>query len=75
MTKFNSSTTLQTGNMRVYPFYDSLWVYTDAVIHVPPKINTYILTTLTTPEGDVTTTVSPYINGSNHLVSINGRVV
>ena len=42
-TKSNSSTTLQTGNMRAYASDGSQCIHMDAVIHVPPEINTNFL--------------------------------
>ena len=69
------STTLQTGNLWYYASNGSLWVHTNAVILVLPKINTHFFTTLHIPKGDVPITVSPSINGSARLVSINECVI
>ena len=46
----NSSTTLKTCNLWTCASYGSLWVHTDAVIFVLPKINTHFVTTLPTPK-------------------------
>ena len=45
------------------------WVHMDAVIRVPPEVNTYLVTTLPTPKGYPPIIVYLYINGITHLVS------
>ena len=72
---FHFSTTLQTGNMWTYASDDSRWVHNDAVICVPPKINTHFVTTLPTPKVDISITASLSINGSARLVSMNECIV
>ena len=45
------------------------WVYSNFVIHVPPKINTNVVTAFPPPKGEVPITVYPSINESARLVS------
>ena len=76
--KYNSShfsTTLPTGNLWNYTLNGSWWFHTNAVIRVLPKINTCFLTNIPTPKGDFLITMSPSINVSANLVSINERVI
>ena len=50
------------------------WVHMDAVIRVPPEVNTYLVTTLPTPKGYPPIIVYLYINGITHLVSTNEHI-
>ena len=65
------STTLHTGNMWAYASDGSQWVHIDVIIFVPPEINTHFFTNIITLKGDFLITVSPSINRSAWLVSIN----
>ena len=69
--KSNSSTTLHTSNLWAYASDVSWWVHTDAIIFIPSEINTHLVTTLPTPEGNVPITVSLSVNLSVRLVSMN----
>ena len=63
------------GNMWAYAFDVSRWFHTDAVIRVPPEINTRFFTTIMTPKGYLPITVSLSINGRAQLVGMNERVI
>ena len=71
----DSSTTLHTGNLCHYAPDSSRWVHRNAVICVMTKINTHFVTNFTNPKGEVPITVSPSINGSACLFSVNERFV
>ena len=53
----------------------SRWVHTDAVIHVPTKINTHFVTTLPNPKVYAPITVSLSMTLSDLLVSINEHAI
>ena len=71
MTKYNYITILHTSYLWAYYWDGSQWFHTDAVIFLMPKINTHFVKTFMTPKGDFPITVSPSINGSAWLVSMN----
>ena len=64
---------LQTGNLWRYTTNGSWWVHSNAVIRVLPKINTHFETTFLTRKWEIPISVSPPINGSALLVSVNDR--
>ena len=61
--------------MGAWDSYGSWWVHSNFVIRVPPEINTHLITTFTTTEGEVLITVYPSINGSACLVSMRNKLV
>ena len=71
----DSSTTLQTSKLWDYVPNGSQWIQSNAVIHVPPEINTYFITTLPNFKEYVPITMSPSTNGIYRLVKMNERVV
>ena len=71
----DSSTTLQTGNICRYAPNGSKWVHRHAVLCILTEFKTHFSTTFTISEGELRITVSPSINGSTCLVSVNEHYV